>query len=187
MMTSAHDATGFFPAFLAEEEAQKTQAREISQADRDARHWEGLRLCWPDWQGPIVATDPADPAGYCSVADCGQHYCAPCRILAVHDGGNRLDVEIAYPPGTVPWCLSDNGTKLTLRGSEIWVPVAMMWDQRHAADVAEAIAAGKTCACGSPPAHVYGAGFECHPCREKRLAPPPSPTKAPRKRSTTAH
>lgn len=180
-MTSAHDATGFFPAFLAEEEAARNDAAAKVEAAHQQDHWRSLRLCWPDWEGPIVTTDPEDPAGYCSVNHCGPHYMAPCRILAVHDGGNRLDVEVAYPRDAPAWCIADNGTKLTLTGDEIWAPTRLLWARHHAASVAEAIAAGRTCACGATPAHVYGTGFECGPCRTARLAPDPPPPKKPRK------
>ena len=176
--------TDFFPAFIAEEKAKEEVAASVAISEGHADHWRSVRTCWPDWEGPIITADDTDPAGWCSVGQCvvhsithcenRYHYCAPCRILEILEDGNTLIVEVRYPTGPdarVSWCAEAyNGERLRLTGSEIWVPVDMMWERRHAASVKEAIATGKTCACGEVPAHVYGGGFECVPCRETRMA-----------------
>lgn len=167
--------------------------------DHGGRNLRSCRTCWPDWEGPKITDDETDLAGWVEVHGCGctfnlttgrdeNHYCAPCRILEVTPSGN-LKVRIQYGPDYPEHCRRLNGQILILTAIDVWPPVALLWARYYEARLAAAIEEGKTCDCGGLPAHCYGNGFECQPCRTKRLAsykPAKKAKKSPKKKSSNA-
>jgi hypothetical protein len=149
----------------------------IMRGGPDANNALSMRCSWPDWEGPkVTADDDPDPAGYASCGmiveslthgDTRNHYCAPIKITEVDHRGTVTGV-ICYTGDT--HCKAMNGEIVRMKLRDLWVPVDRLWAVRHAEEIAEGLEAGATCGCGSLElAHVYGGGFECAPCRIKRM------------------
>ena len=126
--------------FFIKEEAVATAQKIIHEDEEEVKnHRKILKICWPDWDGPLVDYESID--GYCevgkpivhSITDEKNLYCymAPCRITSISDDGLEVIAEIAYEENST--CYHMNGNQLKLHITEVWAPVAMInRSYRHA-------------------------------------------------------
>jgi hypothetical protein len=121
--------TPVFEFFAQEELARQKVEKENDLADEIKRHWESLRLCWSEWNGPKV--DPTSIDGYCSVdttvvysithGENRYHYMAPCRIISASEDLLWFEVEVEYKKDC--HCAHYNGERLKLHITDVWAPV----------------------------------------------------------------
>lgn len=145
--------------------------------NRFAYNAKSIRCCWPDWEGPkVTAADDPDPAGF---ASCGSgtvfsitnncdtwHYCAPFKIEKIYPNGT-VEGVISYEGDT--HCTAYNGERIRVPLDCLWPPTGKLWEKRYAEELAEGLATGATCQCGSLEiVSVYGGGFTCQPCHQRR-------------------
>lgn len=135
--------TALFPAF-AQAEADETRARQTDErVRRVAEHRESMKVCWPEWSGPVAGGSGAGgsgASGFCEVHTCGvhslthgssrYHYMAPCRIESVSPDGLTIIAVVDYDrPG---WCKDRyNGERLRLDITEVWPPVWLLAARRR--------------------------------------------------------
>ena len=103
------------------------QAAAASQDRRVAEHIATMRMCWEEWQGPVVEDSIH---GRVSVHTCivhslthGQpryHYMAPCRLVEIEPDGLHYIAVVDYAPDS--HCAHLNGERLRLHITELWPP-----------------------------------------------------------------
>lgn len=108
-----------------------------ADAKRIERHIELMRICWPDWQGPIVSDDIH---GRCEVGTCivfsetdggpRYHYCAPCKIIEISPDGTTIRASVDYPDFSLLSQIYNNKV-LRLHITEVWPPVAELNSNRQ--------------------------------------------------------
>lgn len=128
--------TPVFNLFAQEWEEADEIKKQDDLADEIDRHWKMMRLCWSEWEGPVV--DPNSINGYCQVhhitvysithKENRYHYMAPCRILSISKDLIWLEVEVEYEENS--HCAHYNGERLKLHITDVWAPVYMI-NRRH--------------------------------------------------------
>lgn len=121
--------TPVFDFFAEEEKTLAATKKKDDLSNEIKKHWEIMRLCWDEWNGPKVDPDSID--GYCQVhhitaysithGENRYHYMAPCRIDSVSEDMMELEVTVDYEEGST--CEHCNGERLKLHILEVWPPV----------------------------------------------------------------
>lgn len=113
-------------------------------AERREYNVESFRICFPEWEGPILSDGPD---GYCTCGDTtcfdeeeGEdryHYCAPAKIIDILENGYRFRCALAYDESAPEHCREENGRIIILDLSQIWPPVDILMRLRKEAEERE--------------------------------------------------